>query len=343
MQVEAAAGVAAATAAAAPLLRGAFDHHPAVCRADIKGLQQGAISNASIVCTGGHPSFHIHKNLLGKFKGAFQGITLQQGLHNKPTGCLVTVVGGSDVILMDSVIEGVRADLVPGLQRILCVADSSRLQLQRSRISNNAGIGLTAIGSAQVTLTSSAFEGNVVDLGGAGVHLLDRAVLLMLNGSSVSDNVASHHKGGGIRAGNSTSVIVTGRSMIANNTSMMGAGGGVCLFGRATMTLDGCSAVSNNRAAVSSGGGVAVLDDAQLLVTGASSLIANVATEHGGAVHAAGNAMVTTKARSILISNQAAAWLLVNMPSWAYCSLVTYQYAQLGVLVGQYMPWILQL
>lgn len=259
--------------------------------------------NTRITCTGGHITLRVHKQLLRKFQEGFQGVSLQQGLPYRPTDCLVAVVGTTNVVFVNSVIEGARADVVPGLQRILCVADSSKLQLQHSRISNNPGIGLAIMDSAGVVSNGSRLDGNVADTGGAGVRLSGNATLALLGGSWVANNVARHHKGGGIMPYDSAHVTVTGRSVIASNTCVNSMGGGVALLDLVVMTIDGTSAVGHDAAPTSSGGGVAVLDSAQLFVQGGSSVSDNVAAVHGGGLHATDTAVIDVRGCSRVTSS----------------------------------------
>jgi hypothetical protein len=143
---------------------------------------------------------------------------------------------------------------------------------------------------AQLTVSDCTITGNAVDGVGLGGGI-DSLGTLILNSSTVSDNISSGSGGGissgGLLGGSSVGGVVTiNSSLIADNQAGLGSGGGLYLLGPATITdstISGNTAPGNTPGA--SGGGVFVNGPLQVLFTVAVSrsvIVGNIARNGGG-------------------------------------------------------------
>jgi hypothetical protein len=206
------------------------------------GGEQGGIASASMACKGApqHVTLMVNEVMLGKFKGAFTGVTWAAAAVSS---CLLTFTGRTQAKLVNSNVQGVRADLVPGMRHILCVAGDSVVQLVNSHITMGHGTGLAAFDRAHVTLHAGSIDSNTVKLScGAGIRLQDQSTGRITGNCTVRDNTAQNAPGGGICVLGNASLRVDGISVITGNRAQ--DGGGVFVSGSANLTVDECSNIA---------------------------------------------------------------------------------------------------
>ena len=192
-------------------------------------------------------------------------------------GCLLTICGRSDVIIQGAV---QKLDPMPGLvQSVLCVANNSRVTLQRAVIANNQLMrGVHAMHNARVLLDSTTIAGNsLLDSDGVGVRVTDRAEVKISGRSVLAGNLAPGGNGAGVFAGGDAVVNIVDSSIVNNTCDIFG--GGVAAFGNSEVSISGRSSISGNVAR--NGGGVAVLDNAILHVSQGVVLADNAITAKG--------------------------------------------------------------
>ena len=279
------------------------------CRVSIKGDASGGISTASISCKGSPAVWTFHSALLGPFKSTLQGIQLNPECTSSfsKVSCLLGVCRSTGVLLVQASVEG-----IIGVQNILCIGGSSRVQLQSSLIANNTARAVLVAGTADThfTMNASSIVGNIPGSTvwpGAGVLVMGNASVVVLN-SSIAGNV-------GFRAGGGMAVVHGARitlvaSYISGNVvrgvAVTGSGGGVYMTNKASLTLTHGSRVANNSVLPGQGGGVYLNATARLVVSYGSAISHNRAVEYsGGGVSARGNASVTVDINSTVAGNVA--------------------------------------
>lgn len=308
----------------------------ATCTISIRGDGQphGSIQSASMNCTGGRVSVTAHHQLLGKFMEKFTGVTWD----DKPLGkvaariCLLTLHDDTRVLIVNSSMYDV-GGLDTELEHMLCVLNSSRVELRDSHITNNYAQGLAVSGHAMVTLNSTTIEDNAAAAQGVGVAASQAAMVCITGGSRVIRNIAMATGGGGVAASGTARVIITGRSTVTNNTSYNSSCGGIRADGESVVFLDGMSTVANNTshspgagvcadefgsfcvrggshvsqnvAKNASAGGIVAIDHAYVEIGGGGHVSHNIAHKHAGGVAASGNARVLIHQGSVISHNAA--------------------------------------
>jgi hypothetical protein len=202
---------------------------------------------------------------LAAFKANAEGVIFSSNC-SKP-GCLITVCGSSPLVLWYSSFTGVN---VPGVESVLCAADSSQVTITNSTFSDNRARAIQARDTANVTVTDSKILDNVLQRAdGGGVWLGAGSPSLTMLNSTVSGNKA--RSGGGLWLGGSATAVINSSSISGNQgtaprgTPAAGLGGGVAVTEKATVELGGTTNVDGNTAGTS-GAGVYSAGSAALIV-----------------------------------------------------------------------------
>jgi hypothetical protein len=104
-----------------------------LCKLTILGGDDGAVQQASMVCTGSTTqSISLNPTHMGPFAGNFTGVDLVPSCTAAYT-CLITICSGT-IVLRDSNVSSVRG--MP-LKNLMCVVLDSRLQVENSVFANN--------------------------------------------------------------------------------------------------------------------------------------------------------------------------------------------------------------
>jgi hypothetical protein len=206
------------------------------------------------------------------------------------------------MVLRSSSVSWVRG--VPAIDKVVCVAGDSRVEVRNSKFSNNGHTSLGVVGKAHLLLVASTIANNSVRGNGGGLYiyggvLYGGANVTLTDGSIVMDNTAGS-EGGGLYVSNFGNVILTGGSRVQGNIAR-GSGGGLYLVG-SSLTVTGGSTVQRNSAAVS-GGGLSIAQS-RLTLTGGSSVEGNIARNgSGGGVFVWYRSNVTISNRSTVSNN----------------------------------------
>jgi hypothetical protein len=287
-----AAAVAAKVAKAAPLAG-------ADCTIRITGDSQGGISRASMDCSGGPVRVGVHSQLLGPFQQSFRGVFWDPECA-RPS-CLVLFCGDTTVSINNSTITGVLFAGAHVAHAVLCVADSTQMELRSTSISSNNATAIVVGDNAELRVLGSTLAANIAYGQPGGVLAVNSSTVVVAGGSVIRGNTASNASGGGVGVHDSAVFVLSGGSRIVNNTSTWGSGGGLAVVGRGETRIEGSSAVCNNTCwyGVGGGGGIAVAGQGQLALVGDSVVCYNRGGYRGGGVAVVDNATVTIHSSSI--------------------------------------------
>ncbi len=217
----------------------------------------------------------------------------------------ITLAQGSLDITKDLEIDGPGQDLLTvsgnhqsGVFNITADPRVQVVSLSGLTIADGTGVSVNGLNvgggiyndHAQLTVSDCTITGNAVNGVGLGGGI-DSLGPLILNSSTVSDNISSGSGGGissgGLLGGTDIGGVVTiNSSLIADNQASLGSGGGLYLLGPATITdstISGNSAAGNSVGA--NGGGVFVNGPLQIPFTVAVSrsvIVGNNAHSGGG-------------------------------------------------------------
>ena len=323
-QAAAAATAAAAAQAAAPPVTAA------TCKINIAANPQGAISKASMECSGGPVTIGVHPQLPGLIKQGLRGAVWDSECARSL--CLIRFCGNTSVSISNSTVTGVSNITLPGLLTVVCLAHDTRMVLRNTSISSNKATalvtagqswlhvlnstiavnngytqpgGIMSLGNSTVIVASrSAISGNTGVMSCGGIVAADNSTVVVSGGSVVSRNTALNAAGGGIAVVSNGTVVVSGGSIISGNTALTAAGGGVAVFANGTMVASGGSIISGNTAVNAVGGGVLAADNSTVVVSGGSVISGNtVLNASGGGVAVSGNATLVLSGASRLTNN----------------------------------------
>jgi hypothetical protein len=276
----------------------------ASCKLTILGGGKGRLQHASMSCTGDtKPVVSINATHMGSFQSKFTGVILGASCISQmtDTSCLVTICSGR-LVLRDSSVSMVQG--IP-VKNLVCVAQSSKLEIYNGRFAENEIRPLMIGGQAIVVMHASNVSNNAVrrSASGGGIWVEGNASVTITDGSRVEGNLVGRD-GGGLAALGNASVTITGKSKVQGNTAG-GAGGGLVVFGYARLAVAGGSSISNNKAA-RGGGGLDAEDSSTLTITGGSIVQGNTAAEGGGGLVVFGSAHVDVTGGSNISNNTAA-------------------------------------
>lgn len=208
----------------------------AQCRLVIVGRKDGTLHQASMNCTGStQPTIALNTAHLRRFEGNFRGVKLAESCPPSEmttnSSCLMTICSGS-LVLRNSRVSWVRRNTVRSL---VCVADSSRLEVHNSRFTYNQ----------------------------VGPLVVDDQAVVVLQASNVSYNIVNRDTiGGGLMVGGNAHETITDGSRVQGNL-VGGSGGGLAVRGNARLTITDGSRVHSN-AANGIGGGLVASDNADI-------------------------------------------------------------------------------
>eukprot|EP00877_Chromochloris_zofingiensis_P008205 jgi/Chrzof1/3638/Cz13g03110.t1 len=288
-----------------------------VCRMNIQGTGSRAVSNASLVCTGGTITAVADKSLLGPFTSGFRGVEWDQGRCGG-SNCLLTICGNTTAKFVQSSMKNLNAtDTLTG---IACVIDNSVVSFEQSIFASNMAENgtLHVRDTTRVALLNTNVIGNLAFGGnpdsmyyreepwngkgaGAGLHVRGFAEVT-LSGTNISSNIASSFGVGIWTEGNAR--VVMSNSNVHNNSAGM-HGGGLYATDLATVLILNYSTFSNNRAKKDGGGGVYANGNASITVANSSTFSNNNAGSGGGGAYAGGNARIIVANNSTFSSNSA--------------------------------------
>lgn len=146
----------------------------------------------------------------------------------------------------------------------------------------NIGGGLSAVGSAEVTMKNCTITGNSATSNGGGIFLSH--AVLNDTGSGVTENTCVGGSGGGIYAENASAMTLDS-TLIAANRCLQNGGGIYAKQADVTLNLIGAPSIRNNHDQ-SGTGGVYLVEGAMIHVTGplsAGSVAVYAADATGGA------------------------------------------------------------
>ena len=242
--------------------------------------------------------------------GAKNGPALESDSTNEDPGSItLTRLGISDLI--NSTAGGAVdiADLAGPL-----VVDDVVLTANTSSVAGG-GIRVSSSPTADITINSSDFSGNVATIGNGGAVVVNEVASFVATGSTFANNTAlgptanggalsvenvattttlvgntftsnaAGQRGGGAYLQGGTQATVTSGTFTTNSAD---SGGGLNVHDVDNLlTLQGAVTFTDNHAAAGGGGGLAVVDAATLAVQliGKSVFTGNDATGSGGAVH----------------------------------------------------------
>ena len=188
---------------------------------------------------------------------------------------------------------------------------SSTIELREgASVSNNTAVrhgGGLYVEETNLTVVSSAVDGNAAGVDGGGVHAILSSTVELREGASVSNNTVPDD-GGGLYVAKGTTLKVINSSVDGNTAGAsvrppcLGWGGGVCALRDASVELREDASVKSNTATCMAGG--LYVQDSKLTVI-SSAVDGNTASFNGGGVGAIRATMELREGASV--SNNVAA------------------------------------
>ena len=190
---------------------------------------------------------------------------------------------------------------------------SSTIELREgASVSNNTAVrngGGLYVEETNLTVVSSAVDGNAAGVDGGGVHAILSSTVELREGASVSNNTAAHN-GGGLYVATESQLATNGTTHVRSNTARTGSGGGILAYTSAALTLGGDLHLDSNTAGED--GGACALAQASSL-TGAAhtgrhtiALRHNSALRNGGGLAVSDGSTVSLPATVLVLSDNTA-------------------------------------
>jgi hypothetical protein len=160
--------------------------------------------------------------------------------------------------------------------------------------------------NARLVLNRSTIANNVVEGTGGGIYVKGEASVVVDGGSRVHGNTAPLG-GGGVYVRGNASVAITNSSVYNNSAhsalTNSSGGGGLHVMGNGSVSLAGGSSVHRNTADL--GGGICVAGDATVWVAGGTRVQGNTAWLSGGGMFVADKAIAVITGGSSVYNNTA--------------------------------------